>query len=183
MTNAMTLSGDFEVTRAGKGGRKTTRTALGVITSGNAKERAALSGAAVEYMLENGNFRHAMREVQRVFPVSTLKKSCLVLVDGGTVFIRREFIEGGVARLELEQIGSWIAANKAAMVAMATIVERLALDAALAGKPLKGEKALYAGFLDAFMQRETQRQIAALAKVEAAKVEAAKVEATEAVEG
>lgn len=167
MTNELTLSGDFAVTRTTKAGKQTVRTALGVITSGNAPERAALAAAAIEVMLENGNFRHAMREVQRVFPVSMLKKSPLVLVDGDTLFYRREFIEDGTKRIELEQIGSWIAANKAAMITMSTIVERLALDATLAGKPLKGEKALYAGFLASFMQRETARQIAALAAIEA----------------
>lgn len=163
MSNELTLSGDFAVTRTSKSGKETTRTALGVITSGNAAERAKLGAATMEYMLKNSNFRHAMREVQRVFPASVLKKSPLVLVDGDTLFYRREFVEDGVKRIELEQLGSWISANKAAMVTMATIIERIALDAALAGKPLKGEKAMYAGFLDTFMQRETARQVAALA--------------------
>ena len=166
MSNELTLSNEFAVTRTSKAGKQTVRTALGVITSGNAKERAALGGAAIEHMLENGNFRHAMREVQRVFPTSSLKKSPLVLVDGDTLFYRREFVQDGAKRIELEQVGSWIAANKAAMITMATIVERVALDATLAGKPLKGEKALYAGFLASFMQRETARQVAALAALE-----------------
>ena len=172
MSNELALSGEFTVTRTSKAGKQTTRTALGVITSGNAKERAALGAAAIEHMLENGNFRHAMREVQRVFPASVLKKSPLVLVDGDTLFYRREFVEDGVKRIELEQVGSWVAANKAAMITMATIVERVALDAALAGKPLKGEKAMYAGFLDVFMQRETARQLAALEALQNDTVEA-----------
>lgn len=172
MSNELAIAGDFTVTRTSKAGKQTTRTALGVITSGNAKERAALGGAAIEHMLENGNFRHAMREVQRVFPASVLKKSPLVLVDGDTLFYRREYVEDGAKRIELEQVGSWIAANKAAMVTMATIVERVALDAALAGKPLKGEKAMYAGFLDVFMQRETARQLAALEALQNDTVEA-----------
>lgn len=163
MSNELTNMNDFAVTRTSKAGKTTTRTALGVITSGNASERAKLGAAAIEFMLKNSNYRHAMREVQRVFPTSVLKKSPLVLVDGDVVFFRREFVEDGAKRIELEQIGSWVSANKAAMVTIATIVERIALDAALAGKPLKGEKAMYAGFLDAFMQRETARQVAALA--------------------
>lgn len=163
MSNELTNLNDFAVTRTSKAGKETTRTALGVITSGNAAERAKLGATAIEFMLENGNFRHAMREVHRVFPASVLKKSPLVLVDGDALFFRREFVEDGAKRIELEQIGSWVAANKSAMVTMATIVERLALDATLAGKPLKGEKAMYAGFLEAFMQRETARQLAALA--------------------
>lgn len=176
MSNELTLSGDFAVTRTTRAGKQTVRTALGVITSGNAAERTKLASAAIVHMLENGNFRHAMREVQRVFPASVLKKSPLVLVDGDTLFYRREFIVDGAKRIELEQLGSWIGANKAAMVTLATIVERVALDAALAGKPLKGEKAMYAGFLDAFMQRETAGQVAALAAALAAAEQAEQAE-------
>ena len=166
MSNELTLSNEFAVTRTSKAGKQTVRTALGVITSGNASERAALGGAAIEHMLENGNFRHAMREVQRVFPVSTLKKSPLVVVSGDDLFFRNEYVDDGVKKIELQHLVDWVKANKAAMVTMATIVERVALDATLAGKPLKGEKALYAGFLASFMQRETARQVAALAALE-----------------
>ncbi len=171
MSNELTLSGDFAVTRTSKAGKQTVRTALGVITSGNAAERKQLASAAIEVMIANGNFRHAMREVSRVFPASLLKKSPLVVVSGDDQFYRNEFVDGdGVKKIELHHIADWTKANKAAMVTMATIVERLALDASLAGKPLKGEKALYAGFLGEFMQRETARQVAALEAVESSEV-------------
>jgi hypothetical protein len=83
-------------------------------------------------------------------------------VSGADLFFRNEYVEDGVKKIELQHIGDWVKANKAAMVTMATIVERLALDATLAGKPLKGEKAMYAKFLDNFMRAETARQVAAL---------------------
>jgi hypothetical protein len=162
MSNELTLSNEFAVTRTSKAGKQTVRTALGVITSGNAAERTTLASAAIETMFTNGNFRHAMREVQRVFPASVLKKSPLVVVSGADLFFRNEYVEDGVKKIELQHIGDWVKANKAAMVTMATIVERLALDATLAGKPLKGEKAMYAKFLDNFMRAETARQVAAL---------------------
>lgn len=167
MSNELTLSNEFAVTRTSKAGKQTVRTALGVITSGNASERTTLASAAIETMFANGNFRHAMREVQRVFPVSVLKKCPLVIVDGDRLFHRNEYVKDGVMKIELDELAPWINANKAAMVTMAIIVERIALDATLAGKPLKGERAMYAGFLDRFMQAETARQVAALEAIEA----------------
>lgn len=166
MSNELTLSTEFAVTRTSKAGKQTVRTALGVITSGNAAERTTLASAAIETMFANGNFRHAMREVQRVFPASMLKKCPLVIVDGDRLFHRNEYVKDGVMKIELDDLAPWINANKAAMVTMAIIVERIALDATLAGKPLKGEKAMYAGFLDRFMQAETARQVAALEAIE-----------------
>ena len=162
MSNELTISNEFAVTRTSKAGKQTVRTALGVITSGNASERGALASATIEFMLKNSNYRHAMREVQRVFPASVLKKCPLVIVDGDRLFHRNEYVKDGVMKIELDELVPWINANKAAMITMATIVERVALDATLAGKPLKGEKAMYAGFLDNFMRAETARQMAAL---------------------
>lgn len=170
MSNELTMSGDFAVTRTSKAGKQTVRTALGVITSGNAAERGALAAAAIEVMLRNSNYRHAMREVQRVFPVSVLKRSPLVVVSGDDLFYRNEYVEDGVKKIELQHLVDWTKANKAAMVTIASIVERVALDATLAGKPLKGEKAMYAGFLASFMQAETARQVAALEAIEASEV-------------
>ena len=102
MSNEVATLNDFAVSRTSKAGKTTYRTMLGVITSGNAAEKHKAAGAIVARMIENGNFRHLLREVERVFPESFLKKSRFVTMrDKALWFVSSSIDENGVSRIEM----------------------------------------------------------------------------------
>ena len=170
MSNEIATLNDFAVSRTSKAGKTTYRTMLGVITSGNAAEKHKAAGAIVARMIENGNFRHLLREVERVFPESFLKKSRFVTMrDKALWFVSSSIDENGVSRIEMEQYVGWIAANKKTALKLAEAVCDVSAAADLAGKPLKGEKAMYRDFLAEMLRNEAARE------------EALQVEASEAV--
>jgi len=167
MTNELTLSADFAVARTSKTGKTSYRGILGVITSGNAAERAKLAQLAIVTMIENNNFRHLMREVTRVFPVSAIKSAPNVSFKKGKgaepdalYFIEK--LGDGKFQLELFEVGS---PNKATSHQYAK-----AILAVTAGKELKGEKRLYAVALQAMLDAEAARleEAAEQARIEAA---------------
>jgi hypothetical protein len=157
MSNEITSLTDFAVARTSKAGKTTYRTMLGVITSGNAAERHAAAGKVVATMIANGNFRHLLREVERVFPVSLLKKSNNAQVrDGALWFVTYSKVDG-VSRMEMEEYTGWIGANKKTALKLAEIIQSLGINADLAGKPFKGEKAMYRDFLVEMLVAEQER--------------------------
>ncbi len=145
---------DFAVSRTTKGGKTSYRTALGVVTSGNANERAQLARVAVERMISNGNFRHLLREIERVFPVSVLKKASSVTIIDGAVWFRTECAVNGAKKIELEEYPGWIGGNKITAVKMAAAIKEISDVASAAGKPLKGEKSMYADLMTGLLTVE-----------------------------
>lgn len=157
MSNEITTLNDFAVARTSKAGKTTYRTMLGVITSGNAAEKHKAAGAIVARMIENGNFRHLLREVERVFPVSALKKSNNVQIRDGAMWFATFSKVDGVSRMELEEYTGWTGANKKTALKLAEIIQTLGINADLAGKPFKGEKAMYRDFLVEMLVAEEAR--------------------------
>lgn len=163
-TTALTIAGDFAVCRTSKSGKETYRTALGVVSSGNAAERAQLTLVAAGTMIANNNFRGLAREVFRVFPVSLLKSQCIEI--GEVPHLVVSVNEKPIA-LDVN------AANKRMMHAYA---EGILRKLQLAGKELKGEKKLYAQLLANMLEGERLR-LAAQAEAEAIEVAAQTVDA------
>lgn len=158
MSNAITIAGDFAVSRTSKTGKTAYRGALGVITSGNATERAQLANVALGAMIAHNNFRGLVRELLRVFPLKALKNCPGVI-----------FTSGGKAGVDHIQFGEKVDGrwtyddfdannpNKNTTHAYARAVIHVATLAAAADKAFKGEKATYAGLLISMIDAETQR--------------------------
>ena len=66
-TNALTIHSEFAVSRISKAGKETYRSALGVITSGNAAEKSRLANTVIDSLWMANTYRPLVREVERVF--------------------------------------------------------------------------------------------------------------------
>ena len=173
-STALAVAGDFAVARTSKAGKTTYRGALGVLTSGNAAERTLMAHAAIGVMIANNNFRGLMREVCRVFPVKVIRNAPGVI-----------FSPGGKTGVDAVQFGEKMAdgrwayetfdpanPNKATAHAYARAVQYLASVGIDTGKPLKGEKAIYADLLICMLEAEAERlEQAALVATETADAE------------
>jgi len=153
-SNAITIANEFSVSRTSKAGKITNRGILGVITSGNAAERAQLADRVIDNLIANNNYRHLMREVVRVFPTTFVAKSPLVVVDKANKDI---YIRVGYQTLERFDV-----ANPSKAMAH-QYAERVLEVIYASGKEIKGEKLAYANSLSAMLRKEAER----LAAVEA----------------
>lgn len=167
------LTGEFFVTRFSKAGKATTRGLLGLLTSGNKAERLGTADRVIEVMLNNGNFRHVMREMDRVFTSSMLSKASNVAVtkvkgEADEIrFATRVLLDGRMVTVYDEYEG-WTRANKHVFKAFARAVCELAVKAEDAGKEFKGEKAYFAEVCADWLDAQTEREQAAeIAKLEA----------------
>lgn len=162
MSFDLTITNEFAVSRTSKSGKTTYRGALGVITSGDARERARLADRAIETLIANNNYRHLMREVERVFPASFIKKSKehVSFVKGkegapDQLWFVTSSADG--AKRELELYEGYTKANKATAhkyaKAVIAIVESLDFDSS----KIKGEKAIYLDALIGMVEREQAR--------------------------
>lgn len=165
MSTDLILSHEFATARTSKAGKTVYRGALGVVTSGNKAEREQLAGAMLEGLLKHNNYRHAMRELDRVFPVSVLSKASNVLTQKNkeTGETELSFIEqvqaddgaGNVRNVEvIERYHGWNQANKGVFRQFAFAVRQVARMAEAAGKPLKGERMYYAGRLSSWLDEQ-----------------------------
>ena len=168
MSFNLTIDNDFAVSRTTKSGKTTYRGALGVLTSGNAKEKAQLGAVALEAIIANHNYRHLMREVERVFPLAFMKKAKgQVAVTKGQdgepiMWFLTETNDGGTIKREMEQYDGYTKANKIMTHKYAKAVIAVA-DAD--PEKIKGEKALYLAALRGMVEREQARLAAAEAPV------------------
>lgn len=164
MSNDLTISTEFTVTRyVGKNAKAVTRGALGVIASGNRAERDQLVSTAISAMVANGNFRHAMREMDRVFPGKALAGASNVSVqtvkgeDPVVHFVDVEHTEDGRTLHVMERYEGWTKANKHVFANFARAVVELADLSARAGKPYKGERLTFATVLSKWLDAEAAR--------------------------
>lgn len=181
MSNDLTISNEFTATRyVGKNAKAVTRGALGVIMSGNRAELDKLGKTALSAMIANGNFRHAMLELDRVFPAKSLAGASNVSVkvvkgeDPIIHFMDTAHTEDGRTLQVLERYEGWTKANKHVFKNFARAVAELAVKASAAGKPFKGEKMKFAAALADWLEADEARiaaKEAALAD-EIAKLEA-----------
>lgn len=174
MSYELTIGSEFSATRYSKAGKATTRGALGVITSGNRDERAKLAGTAIGAMLANSNFRHVMREMDRVFPASFIKHAPNVSVakiedDYVVHFIEDAELDGRAVQV-LERYEGWTKANKHVFANFARAVVNIATNPEKADK-VKGEKLMYVNLLRDWLQAEAAR-VAALEAELAQEIEA-----------
>lgn len=158
MSEIVTVNNEFRVVRVSKAGKETYRGVLGVITSGNTKERSALANVVIANMIANNNFRGLAREVIRVFPATLLKKAGGFTWDAKakTLYSVEQTAPG---QLTLTEINA-NTINKATLHAMAR-----GIIAALADKELKGEKKMFADALVDMLDAETQRLAAVSAQI------------------
>lgn len=174
VTNDLTFSADFAVARTSKAGKTVYRGTLGILTSGNKDEREHAAYTAMATMLRNGNYRHVMREVERVFPVSFLKKSDMVTYNKGKNgaadelwFVTDSSVDGATKR-ELELYEGWTKANKATTLKFASAVRGIVESDDFDSTKLKGEKFFYYTALVDMLDADAKRQAA---KLEAAATE------------
>lgn len=176
MSNELTFSADFAVARISKAGKTVYRGALGVLTSGNKAEREQAADTVIATMLRNGNYRHVMREVERVFPAAFIKKSPSVSYTKGKNgapdelwFVTDGSVDGATKR-EFELYEGWTKANKATTHKYAKAIRSIIESDEFDSSKLKGEKFFYGMTLITMLNDEEKRQAA---KLEAAKLEAA----------
>lgn len=150
MSEVVTMNNEFRVVRVSKAGKETYRGVLGVITSGNTKERSALANVVIAGMIANNNFRGLAREVIRVFPATLLKKAGGFTWDAKakTLYSVEQSAPGQITLTEINAN----TINKATLHAMAR-----GIIAALDGKELKGEKAMFHGALVSMLAAEQKR--------------------------
>ena len=161
MANELTLSNDFTAVRVNaKSGKQTYRGVLGVITSGNVSERAKLADCIIDQFVANNNYRHLMREVCRVFPISTIAKSPLVVVD--------KKMNDVYFRVDHQTLELFSQHNPTKFMAHLYAAEVLRVTA---DKELKGERLMYATSLRTMLDNETARLTAEIA-TELARIEA-----------
>lgn len=173
MSNEITFSADFAVARTSSKGKTVYRGALGVLTSGNKAEREQAADTIIATMLRNGNYRHVMREVERVFPASFIKKSDMVSYNKGKNgapdelwFVTDSSVDGATKR-EFELYEGWMKANKATTHKYAQAIRSIIESDEFDSSKLKGEKFFYGMTLIAMLDGEAERQAAKAAAIAA----------------
>lgn len=134
MTTEITVADSFTVRRVSKAGKVATRGIVGVLTSGNKDERAALTNAVVAKLIANNTFAPVMAEMVRVFPLSALAK-----VKGSPMFKAGDRYLMETAPGTFQDVGATF--DAATTAALCRAVAKLADD-----KELKGEKLLFATY-------------------------------------
>lgn len=162
MSFDLTIANEFAVSRTSKSGKTTYRGALGVITSGDARERARLAVQAIETLIANNNYRHLMREVERVFPASFIKKakehvSFIKGKDGAPDQLWFVTSSAGGTKRELELYEGYTKANKATALKYAKAVIAVLESPDFDLSKIKGEKDIYLGALIGLVEREQAR--------------------------
>ena len=144
MNELTTIDTAFNVQRVTKAGKVQQRGALGVLTSGNRDEKAALSVNVMNRLISNNTYGPVMAEVLRVFPVNTLKaakpkKGETVKSKAGDVVE----INGMLYVYTGERQRPFVEFNTADTSAATTEALCRAVVAKMEGKEAKGEKAVY----------------------------------------
>jgi hypothetical protein len=131
----LTVTNDLHFRRVAKSGKVTTRSALGVITSGNRAEGVQLGDAIVRKLITNNTYAPIMVEMVRVFAPS-------VLIKHGVFKLGEDYAICDSATKTISYIdGNWTAATAAAYCQAVQAYEQ---TREAAGKSLTGEKQAYA---------------------------------------
>ena len=144
MNELTTIDATFNVQRVTKAGKVQQRGALGVLTSGNRDEKAALSVNVMNRLISNNTYGPVMAEVLRVFPVNTLKaakpkKGETAKSKAGDVVE----INGMLYVYTGERQRPFVEFNTADTSAATTEALCRAVVAKMEGREAKGEKAVY----------------------------------------
>lgn len=142
-STALTVSSEFAVSRISKAGKETYRSALGVITSGNAAEKTRLANTVIDGLWATSTYRPIVREVERVFAP---------LFKHNKLFGMSFAAACGL---------STASPNKKGLLAFFDAVLR-AEDA----KPSKGEKAMYVAAMRRIVDAEAVLALALVAEQE-----------------
>ena len=158
----ISISNDFAVARTSKKGVTTYRGVVGILSSGNKAERESLLDVVVERLIANNNYRHLMREVERVFSGSFMNKAASVTYKKGKdgapdeLWFNTAYIDkDGTHRRDSALYEGWTKANKrVAMDFARALIEIYEADGVAAPK---GEKLYYYNALARMVEAEDAR--------------------------